>query len=467
MDQSPHHDPRILHETCEEEDRLKQAGNVFDDRLKSDPAWIASLQKKEIFSETELRRIGFLVAVIPVCGQESVNGLGDVYRELCESIANRLHLLLRERDEQKGVVAGELRWNLMKIEEMLEHLRVRKHAEVDSQLLIGKKVLSVREEVGAALGGGGNWGFSHIGVLEKWQYNGIPLGKLGVVSMGSIVGGVVTAFVDQYKQILPESIPYMTKLARNVQAYEQLSVKRGDKNVVPFDELLCPPGEEERYQEMMKRKPCIPFFAQVARHHDGGKGYSSVFLHCKEGETMEAILRIGGIAAASSALRPKLSLDPVIIGDATYSDDYHVLQPSILGTVRKLRDEKVDIVISVPVGLLDTDVWKWGHAVRKLAGLLRGKPPEDHGDIVIQPKEWHGLISGMKPWGKGTLTNIGKGLFGLQTRYPTKKKDLKPDGSNAIASEEFIQAGRDAAEKKMPEILRRLGLRPLTGDFKE
>jgi NTE family protein len=45
-------------------------------------------------------------------------------------------------------------------------------------------------QIGLALGGGGAWGWAHIGVLEVLERAGIPVDAIAGCSMGSVVGGL-------------------------------------------------------------------------------------------------------------------------------------------------------------------------------------------------------------------------------------------------------------------------------------
>jgi NTE family protein len=53
-----------------------------------------------------------------------------------------------------------------------------------------------RLQVGLALGGGGAWAWSHIGVIRVLQRAGVPIDAVSGCSMGSIVGGLLTTGSD-------------------------------------------------------------------------------------------------------------------------------------------------------------------------------------------------------------------------------------------------------------------------------
>jgi NTE family protein len=57
--------------------------------------------------------------------------------------------------------------------------------------------------IGLALGSGSARGLSHIGVLEVFQAEGIPIHGIAGTSIGAVIGGLwATGSVDDYKQIL-------------------------------------------------------------------------------------------------------------------------------------------------------------------------------------------------------------------------------------------------------------------------
>lgn len=53
--------------------------------------------------------------------------------------------------------------------------------------------LTQQKQVGLALSGGGNWGFSHIGVLQVLEENRIPVDMVSGTSCGSFIGGLYAA----------------------------------------------------------------------------------------------------------------------------------------------------------------------------------------------------------------------------------------------------------------------------------
>jgi NTE family protein len=49
--------------------------------------------------------------------------------------------------------------------------------------------MNPRKKVGLALGGGGSKGFAHIGVLQVFEEEGIPVDYICGTSIGSLMGG--------------------------------------------------------------------------------------------------------------------------------------------------------------------------------------------------------------------------------------------------------------------------------------
>lgn len=68
----------------------------------------------------------------------------------------------------------------------VEHQPSARSSKVVRRLV---RVLTQRQ-VGIALSGGGNWGFSHIGVLQVLEEHGIPIDMISGTSCGSFIGGL-------------------------------------------------------------------------------------------------------------------------------------------------------------------------------------------------------------------------------------------------------------------------------------
>lgn len=79
-----------------------------------------------------------------------------------------------------------------------------------SQTVRRLKRAVLQQQVGLALSGGGNWGFSHIGVLQILQENHIPVDMLSGTSCGSFIGGLFASGMsglDIEKTLIKDVIP--------------------------------------------------------------------------------------------------------------------------------------------------------------------------------------------------------------------------------------------------------------------
>ena len=56
--------------------------------------------------------------------------------------------------------------------------------------------MKTNKKVGLALGAGGARGYAHIGLLQVFMENGIPIDIVTGCSMGSLVGGLFAAGCD-------------------------------------------------------------------------------------------------------------------------------------------------------------------------------------------------------------------------------------------------------------------------------
>jgi NTE family protein len=78
-----------------------------------------------------------------------------------------------------------------------------------------------RKKVGLALGGGAARGLAHIGVLEVFEKEGIPIDMIAGTSMGAIVGAI-----------------YARK--RNIKFMRDLAIAFGSRKIRYFSDFAVP-----------------------------------------------------------------------------------------------------------------------------------------------------------------------------------------------------------------------------------
>lgn len=440
---------------------LSVAAEQLDARLERDPAWGENIERSGAFSHAELQRVSFLLHLLAYIEEHAIDAEVRRYGDLLGGLeaaagdATRRTIAFLSADAKTlPAVAADLRRTLLQFEEKLTAIRQRETVQMDCHLDIGLRMLQTRRNVGLALGGGGLWGLAHIGVLEELQKAGIPLHLIAGASMGALVGGVTSGFVDERGRLKPEGIEYMKRVAANIRTYNQLSKTtwKGETSL-PLDTLLKPGGEDDpTYHELMgsERKPTVPYFAQVAEHRGMFKK-KEIFL---AGETMQDIMKEGGVAAASGANKPMFHHDPVEIDGKIYSDDTSIAMKSVTAAVEKLRSSGAKVVIGVPVGFIDTDIkpWRWLQWVQdRLFPRLR-----DRGDVIVQPKEGRGPTAGGR-----ALTNFGRGFPMIGEKFARTQEQIASGKRIPIPADEFIEAGREASRKALPAIFEEMGLIPL------
>lgn len=427
-------------------------------RLCDDPAWKAVAESRQLLSEAELRRAMFLATAL-----ETPERWTDVEAEAADHAAKlsdaveRLAAVSPDDADAFARAATDVRTACVNAEILLGVLRVRARNDAKTHLDIGKNVLRTREKIGLALGGGGLWGLAHIGVLDELQKEGIPLDLIAGISMGSLVGGIASGLIDDDHRLNARGIAYMKAVAMKIRTLDQLTRVEGGKRVITIDTMLNTPGYEDVYAQLLEKPPVIPYFAQVARHRADGTLEANHFLSPVKGQTGKHVLGPGGFVAASTALKWIYDIDPVTIDGVTYSDDLTTMFTSNNSGVKKLRENGATVVIGVPVALLDTQSFlpfQWVHDWWHGTG--------DHGDVVMRPKAWRDSLTGRIPWiGKGVLSNFGKGA----SSFAQTEADIEAGTAVPIASADYIDAGKDAARERMPELLKRLGLVRMTNRF--
>lgn len=419
----------------------------FDNQLKN-TEWIETLSDNEFFSKAELKRVGFLLNLVAYVVEKKSDFLQELSLDTSSFSEAVKKLLSADINEQS---AQEIRNALVEIESTLEKSGEKANA-------LNAEILHTREKVGLVLGGGGLTGFMHIGVLKVFEENGIPVNMISGVSMGALVGAFATAFVDEKGQIDPAGIAYITELAQEIKTLDQLKEKRNGKNVLPLDKLLDVNGYS--YEEFLKKKPHIPYFAQVKRKSDG----EVFFGEPADKNNMQDVL---DLAQASSANKQLLELDSVKIGDEEYSDDISTWYKSTDPGIEKLGQEGASVIVDVPISVVDFD-WSW---IRHIKNFFSSVQQPDKEYVRIRPFEGRGFFSGGDENDPdATLTTTGKGeyIFGVGGKQFAKNQaelDDPNSGKIAIPIEDYLKAGEDAARRELPRILAKLGLRKITKEF--
>ncbi len=446
-----------------EESSISEVVSQFESKLQNDLEWRSNLKARKLFNSVELNRIRFLLNLLlhlqecdvdrekyEVCSLEELNCIQDKVSGLVGA--------LFEDDGIKENEAHMLRAELCVVENWLAQIRKRENQWADVHLELGKTVLKTRQKIGLALGGG-LWGLTHIGVLDELQKEGIPIHMIAGASMGALVGGITSAYVEEDGTLNEKGIIYMKKVAANIETLNQLSEKKYGKTVLPLDKLLDP-ADDGTYEKLMGEPQKIPLWAQVKKNKgDDGPAQKEVFLATKSGDLMTKTLEVGkGTAAASAALKPKFGIDPVFIGDKEFEDDKTVAMRSTYAATKKLRANDTSIVIGVSVGFVDSDVWM---PVQWVRDKITNRDMSDRGDVIIEPKKERGILSG-KTSGKGTLTNFGKD----GKKFAKTEGDLKK-GNIELPTDAYISAGNEAGVEALESIYEEIGMVRLGKSFEE
>lgn len=419
-----------------------------------------ALSSRSLLSAAETRRTLFLAAALQKPDAWETIDPADVavHADRMEHAIDALVHADPQEQASFAEAARLLREACLSAEELVDVVRHRTEVQSDAHLAIGKHVLDTREKIGLALGGGGLWGLAHIGVLDELQKEGIPLHLIAGVSMGALVGGVASGLIDESHRLTPRGVEYMKAVASNIRTLNQLAEERDGKRVLPLDKLLNVPGYDDTYRQLMDNPPSRALWAQVAEHMADGSMAYGTFLAPEEGATGKDVVGTGGIVAASTALKPKFGLDPVTIRERTFSDDLSTWRRTNADATKKLRDEGATCVVGVPVATIDTD----SLLPLRVAHDFLVPSAADRGDIVVEPKRGHDLVTGWIPGiGKGVLSNFSQGL----SRFADTEKDLEA-GFIAVPTDAFMHAGTDAMRQNMPELLKRLGLVRITDEYR-
>jgi hypothetical protein len=322
-------------------------------------------------------------------------------------------------------------------------------------------ILATREKIGVALGGGGLGGIMHIGVLEVFQKAGIPVNMISGVSMGALIGSMAASFINENGQISASGITYMENIARELKTIDDIREKRDDKIVIPLDKILR--IDKEKNIDLM---PKIPLYVQAKKEESG----DIVFL---EPKTTDAVMKTASASAANYIL---FDIDPVKINGELYSYDIATWRKSTGPGIEHLTENGGTTIIDSPISIIDFDLHNLTDWI--LNKIYRSDDPRKQ-YIKVNSIDGRGFVTGGKYGEKNaTLTTTGVGELSLDwsgrkiainQEELDAEKDLPEDEKTKIEIpvEEYLQAGRNAAEKMLPEIFAKLGLKKLTLEFTE
>ncbi len=300
-----------------------------------------------------------------------------------------------------------------------------------------------RQRIGLALGGGGLWGAAHAGVADVLEKEGVPIHMIAGASMGAIVGGALTASTAADGTLSRQGVDHLIDTLVRIRTLEQLRETAPDGRVVmPLKKLLTNDGASDYGNTLLAARPQIPFWAQVAEAE--GDKRNELFLAWTRFETLEEAL---SMMAASAALKPKFGYDPVNVHETLYRDDTSIAWKSNSAATRHLRHNGATQVIGAPVSFVDTD--GPGRWIQRFMDFF-SSTLADRGDHVIRSKEGRGPFSGSE-----SLTNFGKGNVLWPQKFARNEGGLA-SGRIQVPMEEFIEAGRAAARKVLPQILNSL-----------
>jgi hypothetical protein len=252
----------------------------------------------------------------------------------------------------------------------------------------------------------------------------------------------------------------MKNIAKELKTIDDIREKRDDKIVIPLDKILR--INKEKNIDLM---PKIPLYVQVKKEESG----DIVFL---EPKTTDAVMKT---ASASAANKKLFNIDPVKL-DELCSDDTGTAYKSTGPGIEHLEEKGATTIIDSPISIIDFDLHNLTDWI--LNKIYRSDDPRKQ-YIKVNSIDGRGFITGGKYGEKDatlTTTGIGEFWFGKGGRQIAKnqqeldaEKDLPEDEKTKIEIpvEEYLQAGRNAAEKMLPEIFAKLGLKKLTLEFTE
>lgn len=443
--------------------------NKIEEGLKGNDTVISRIieinEKEQSLHVTEINRLAYLSSLMRYLEEhpetiEEMHALGFFTGERTfATFLQRWHQICDTLLHDTNVTREYLD-HMYILEDNLKIVRDRALIETEAQLSIGKEILLTRGKIGLALGGGGLWGFSHIGVLDELQKKGIPVHLLAGVSFGALIGGIISTYIDEKGNISPEGTDFLQQVALNIKTLSQLTTKDEKGNtILSLEDIIG----REKYRELIGKPVHIPIFIQAElvnskKKKKDGKNLPKhrLMLSVPDGNitygSLEQVIR------ASSALKPKFGISPVtidqqlvvefedmktIIEGGTFRDDKSTAVRSVKDEIQQLKKHGADLIISVPVAFSDSDVIPW----RQIKSMMK----TTQGSIPIEPK------------------NLSSGFFGLALtnwalrgeRFADTQEQISSGERIPIATEQFIEAGRNATKTATPQIYAALGLIPL------
>ena len=256
--------------------------------------------------------------------------------------------------------------------------------------------------IGLALGGGGARGFAHIGVLKVLEKNNIKFDYVCGVSMGSLIGACYV-------------------LGIGIEKIEKIAIEMRKRDMVKFLDLSRPKFS------LIKGNKIIEFIKNIINDADFSQTkipFAVIVTNLETGE--EKIINKGSIAEAAQASISVPGIFPPVKIKSGYFIDGGVANPT---PVDVCKNQGVDIVIGVDLIMkrkikLDnpgpiTTLFQSYDIIR--SQIIKHKLKKVGGAIIISP-EIRGTIDSFK------FNEIPK----------------------------MIKSGEEAAEKALPEILRKI-----------
>lgn len=365
-----------------------EVSTSFDAKAKLKPdgtsEWINGLEKDKILSFKEVKRIGFLLAILGKANGDKATA--DTFVAYCKAatenpddlaltMATRARTFLDAAPEDAKGKADALRETALRFEKVLDKARETERKSLDSQLEIGANILQTRERIGLVLGGGAIFGQSSIGAIEVLQREGIPISSITGSSMGSIIGLAMLRYVDPKTGVLSaEGIKYMKSVAKKLKTMDQWKQTKDGKVVLSLEEALNFTAKDAA-TELLSPLQLPPFWIMVEKKG----GSKPVFLNSHNLKTWDNIRD----AVRASAANPHFGYSPVNVKDGEGKETEYI-DPINQAHVRKsmefLRTEENDdkrptVYITVAHGARD----------RGLVPNFDKKPPTPRDEAKVIP----------------------------------------------------------------------------------
>lgn len=259
----------------------------------------------------------------------------------------------------------------------------------------GTPTIPKRPKVGLVLSGGGARGLAHIGVLEWFEQNRIPIDYLGGTSIGGLIGGMyATGMSPAQMRAFIKTINWVATFGTGIR-YEDLSFRRKeDRREYPVEvelglkhgRLSAPPGLSTGIEvDLLIDKIAFPY-STTTTFDDLPTPFFCMATDIVNAK--EVVMTSGDLSSAMRATMSFPGIFPPVQRDAKWLVDGGVLNNIPTDVMRSMG---VDVVIAVNVGTPIGDESAiqslFGVATQTVGVLMAGNERRniELADILISP----------------------------------------------------------------------------------